>query len=91
VRTPEITGLGGSAPLIGRERELGELRSGLAAAREGRGRVFLVAGDPGIGKTRLAEAVADEATAEGLLPLWAGRGRARGRRRTGRGPRSCGG
>jgi hypothetical protein len=62
--------LGGPAPLIGRARELGELRSGLAAAREGRGRVFLIAGEPGIGKTRLAEAVAGEAAAAGAMPLW---------------------
>jgi hypothetical protein len=66
----EITGSGQSALLIGRERELAELRSALAAAREGRGRVYLIAGEPGIGKTRLAEAVADQGAADGMLPAW---------------------
>src|SRR5688500_12321031 len=66
----EITGSDQSALLIGRERELGELQLALAAAREGRGRVYLIAGEPGIGKTRLAEAVADQGAAEGMLPAW---------------------
>ncbi len=46
---------GGRTPLIGRERPLAELRAGLEAALAGRGRVFLVTGETGIGKTRLTE------------------------------------
>ena len=39
---------------VGRERELAELQAGLRDALAGRGRLFLVVGDAGIGKTRLA-------------------------------------
>ena len=56
--------------LVGRERELAELQAALGAAREGRGRLYLIAGEPGIGKTRLAEVVADHGTAQGMHALW---------------------
>ncbi|MBX3025495.1 AAA family ATPase [bacterium] len=39
---------------VGRERELAELQAGLRDAIEGRGRLFLIVGEAGIGKTRLA-------------------------------------
>ena len=42
-------------PLIGRRRERGELERALAAAREGQGGLLLLAGEAGVGKTRLAE------------------------------------
>lgn len=57
-------------PLVGRERELGDLETALAEACTGRGRPFLLAGEPGIGKTRLAEAMAESAQTKGMLPLW---------------------
>ena len=50
-------------PLIGRERELERLREALADATGGRGGVVAVVGDAGIGKTRLLEEMAREATA----------------------------
>jgi predicted ATPase len=56
--------------LIGREKELDQLAAGLAEARAGRGSLFLVTGVPGIGKTRLAEAISEQAEAEGMLALW---------------------
>jgi len=36
---------------VGRERELSELRAGLDEAIAGRGRLFLISGEPGIGQT----------------------------------------
>jgi predicted ATPase len=51
--------------LIGRERPLAELQAGLDAALSGRGRVLLVTGETGIGKTRLAEELAARAEACG--------------------------
>jgi predicted ATPase len=40
---------------VGRERELAELRVGLADVTAGHGHLFLLSGEPGIGKTRLAD------------------------------------
>ena len=53
---PTVTAAG----LVGRDAELRTLIAGLEAAINGDGRLFLVAGEPGIGKTRLALAVASE-------------------------------
>jgi DNA-binding CsgD family transcriptional regulator len=57
-------------PFVGREAELGALTVDLDAALAGRGGVVLVAGEPGIGKTRLAEELAAQATGRGVLVLW---------------------
>jgi hypothetical protein len=42
--------------LVGRDRELGQLLDGLDEARAGRATLFMLSGDAGIGKTRLADA-----------------------------------
>ena len=55
---------------VGRERELAELMDGFADAVAGNGRLFLVVGEPGIGKTRLALEVAGHAAARGGRVLW---------------------
>jgi tetratricopeptide (TPR) repeat protein len=55
---------------VGRERELAQLRAGLDDAIAGRGRLFLISGEPGIGKTRLAEEIANDAAARGLRVVW---------------------
>jgi ATP/maltotriose-dependent transcriptional regulator MalT len=49
------------APLVGRIAELAELRAALAGAALGRGRAVLVAGEAGIGKTRLVTELARSA------------------------------
>jgi tetratricopeptide (TPR) repeat protein len=55
---------------IGREWQLDELRGGLTSAREGRGRLFLVSGEAGIGKTRLVGELAELAESTGVRVLW---------------------
>jgi tetratricopeptide (TPR) repeat protein len=55
---------------LARDREMGELLAGLQDAIRGRGGVFLVVGEPGIGKTALAAQVADRAASEGARVLW---------------------
>jgi predicted ATPase len=62
--------LGVTTPFVGREAELAALTVDLDAAVAGRGGVVLLAGEPGIGKTRLAEELAGQATARGGLVLW---------------------
>jgi DNA-binding SARP family transcriptional activator len=57
--------------LIGRADEFGVLADALDAARAGRGGVGIIIGEPGIGKTRLAEALTELATARGLTSAWA--------------------
>lgn len=59
--------------LVGRERELSQLRSSLENSWAGRGELILVAGEAGIGKTRLAEELESDALARGACVLW-GRG-----------------
>jgi DNA-binding CsgD family transcriptional regulator/tetratricopeptide (TPR) repeat protein len=60
----------GSVPFVGRERELGELVKRLELACAGLGSVVLVGGEPGIGKTRLAQRLAADAEAQGCRVLW---------------------
>lgn len=57
------------APLAGRQREVALLMAHLAAAANGRASVALAAGEPGIGKTRLLQEVADRAERQGMLVL----------------------
>jgi len=60
---------GGRSPFIGRDFEMRELLEALDRAEEGRGGVLFVAGEPGIGKTRLAEEVLHRATNRHFLAL----------------------
>jgi|CXWL01.1.fsa_nt_gi DNA-binding SARP family transcriptional activator len=52
------------APLVGRERELAELSRTWDAVRSGAGALTLVAGEAGVGKTRLVRAFLDRAAAQ---------------------------
>lgn len=55
---------------IGREREMAVLKEALSHALEGQGQMALLAGEPGIGKTRTAQELAAHAAARGGLALW---------------------
>jgi DNA-binding CsgD family transcriptional regulator/tetratricopeptide (TPR) repeat protein len=57
-------------PFVGREPELAALTLWLEEAIAGRGGVVLLAGDPGIGKTRLAEEMAVIAQERGVRAFW---------------------
>ena len=56
--------------MVGRQRELDALRVWVGAARDGAGRLVLCAGEPGIGKTRLAQELAGVALAGGTAVAW---------------------
>jgi hypothetical protein len=55
---------------LGRKREVLRLVQSCEAAREGRGGLQLIVGEPGIGKTRLAEEVAAIAADNGMIVAW---------------------
>lgn len=67
-----------SAGLVGRGAELERLRRSLTQAWSGAARTVLIAGEPGIGKTTLLEALAGDAKRRGGVSVW-GRGEAEGR------------
>jgi DNA-binding SARP family transcriptional activator len=58
-----------ASAFVGRDRELSVLLGAFADARARRGRVVLLAGEPGIGKTRLAEELVARARREGAQAL----------------------
>jgi predicted ATPase len=74
--TGTMTALGDHAPhsgsrvFVGRDRELAELAAGLEDAIGGRERLFLITGEPGIGKTWLVEHLPAHATAQGIRVYW---------------------
>ena len=59
--------------LVGRDRELDDLRAAMSHAAQGHGRLVLIGGEPGIGKSRLADELAGQAREAGHIVLW-GRG-----------------
>ncbi|MGZ4409692.1 MAG: ATP-binding protein, partial [Gaiellaceae bacterium] len=67
-------GQGGAAPggavFVGRVGELGELTSALGQAKAGRGAMILLAGEPGIGKTRLVDELVARIEAGGATVFW---------------------
>src|SRR5580700_3828476 len=55
---------------VGRERELAELVSACEAGADSDAHLFLIYGEPGIGKTRLADELASRVKARGMQVLW---------------------
>ncbi len=62
---------GGSAltPMVGREEELDLLLRRLSQTRDGEGQVVLLSGEPGIGKSRLLDALRARLEAQGVQAL----------------------
>jgi len=58
-----------SASFVGRVPEMAALHAAIADAFAGRGRLVLLAGEPGIGKTRTAHEFAEKARQQGALVL----------------------
>jgi predicted ATPase len=67
---PRSDGVVALGVLIGRGRELEELDGTLVSAEAGRGALRIVVGEPGIGKTRLADEVAGRAAARKFFVAW---------------------
>lgn len=55
---------------VGRRREMEVLRGGVEAALSGRGRLVMLVGEPGIGKTRTAQEVSIHAELRGAQVFW---------------------
>ena len=56
--------------IVGRARELDAFRAAFDRMLAGRRQMVLISGEPGIGKTRCAQALADVAEDQGALVLW---------------------
>jgi len=65
----EVMARKGLTPLIGREHEYGLLRERWEQAKSGEGQVVLLSGEPGIGKSRLVEALKESVAHEGASCL----------------------
>ena len=61
-----------SGVLVGRDRELAELREHMAVALGSRGHLVLLSGEPGVGKTQLSSAIMDEARLAGAVTMSGG-------------------
>src|SRR5712692_977269 len=59
----------GLTPLVGRDLEVGLLQERWAQAKEGEGQVVLLSGEPGIGKSRLIQALKEQIMAEGATRI----------------------
>jgi hypothetical protein len=70
-RRSDAVATAGELPLLGRAHELADLHTALEESTAGRGNLVLLTGEPGIGKTRLATALGDHATAAGHRVAWA--------------------
>lgn len=55
---------------VGRQQEMGDLKEALEDAIAGRGRLVMLAGEPGIGKSRAAQEIGAYAELRGSRVLW---------------------
>ena len=55
---------------VGRQQEMAQLRAALDDAVSGQGRLVMLAGEPGIGKTRITQELASYAEQQGAQVLW---------------------
>ncbi|MGI8927304.1 MAG: ATP-binding protein [Tepidiformaceae bacterium] len=62
-------GTAGLVPYVGRDAERAILKEALTRARQGSGNIVLLAGEPGIGKTRLATELMADARAAGCFTV----------------------
>jgi Adenylate and Guanylate cyclase catalytic domain/AAA ATPase domain len=65
----EVVARRGLTPLVGRDHECGLLRERWERVKDGAGQVVLLSGEPGIGKSRLVEALKEIVEHEGALCL----------------------
>ena len=66
---PIIENLGHNQ-FVGREQEMSSLMSALGSAMSGQGRLVMLAGEPGVGKTRIVQELAAQADALGAQVYW---------------------
>jgi len=67
VTRPSVVGQSARTPFVGRQAERVALRNVLAQVQAGTGALVMVGGEPGVGKTRLAEELARRCEREGFL------------------------
>jgi DNA-binding CsgD family transcriptional regulator/tetratricopeptide (TPR) repeat protein len=70
MRDPTTGGLNLHRPIVGRSVEIDVFQAAFRDMLVGRRELVLISGEPGIGKTRCAEALADLAEDQGALVLW---------------------
>ncbi len=66
---PQPTGFVGSL-FVGRQREMAELKAAVDDALSGQGRLVMLVGEPGIGKTRTTQELASYAESQGAKVFW---------------------
>lgn len=70
MRDPAYGGGEGRRAIVGRARELETFRHAFSRMLTGVHQLLLIGGEPGIGKTRCAQALADVSEDQGALVLW---------------------
>jgi hypothetical protein len=65
----EASHAAGLTPLVGREREIGLLLERWQQTREGEGQAVLLSGEPGIGKSRITQALRERIASDAKMHL----------------------